>query len=353
MARELLKWFNIIKSFARRTAILFASIYTLTRFLASRDLKSISSTCSSVALIVLWLASGVLLLAFIFQNLSKDTVITIDPISVPRTLSDNGYTPEVASHRLRDALVSFAVKAGTSMRGPDIALRDDLPDIVIPKIDFPIESILTSLRNIFHYGVRHTISGEIIISDKLAWLRLRVDGRDVYSSPSGSDVERPDTLFTAAASSIIETFQPYLVASELYHSDPRKALEKADAIINGTPSSDANVEWSYVLKSRFYNDHKDYDNGNNAAQKAIAINDNNSVAHNNLGFALLAQGNVDRAIVEFQRAISLDPKYALPHVNLGLALSQKGRLIKQLTNIVGRVNSTPARRSRTIIWVSR
>jgi tetratricopeptide (TPR) repeat protein len=273
---------------------------------------------------VLWLASGILLLAFIFHNLSKDTMITIDPISVPRALSDSGYTPEVASHRLRDALVGFAAKAGTSMRGPDIALRDDLPDIVIPKIDFPIESILTSLRNTFHYGVRHTISGEIIISDKLAWLRLRVDGRDVYSSPSGSDVEHPDTLFTAAASSIIETFQPYLVASELYHADPRQAFEKADAIINGTPSSDANVEWSYVLKSRFSNDRKDYDNGKRAAQKAIAINEHNPVAHNNLGFALLAQGNVDHAIVEFKRAIALDPRYALPHVNLGLALSQKG-----------------------------
>jgi Tfp pilus assembly protein PilF len=324
MAQEPIKWLSIIQSFARSTALLFGSLYALTRFLVSRDLKSISSTCSSLALVVFWLASGVLLFAFLFQNLSKDTVITIDPISVPRTLSDNGYTPEVASHRLRDALVSFAAKAGTAMRGPDIALRDDLPDIVIPKVDFPIESVLTSLRNIFHYGVRHTISGEIIISDKRAWLRLRVDGRDVYSSPSGSDVETPDALFAAAASPIIETFQPYIVASELYHSDPRRALEKADAIINSTLPPDANAEWSYVLKSRFYNDHKNYGSGKDAAQKALAINDNNAVAHNNLGFALLAQGNVDHAVVELRRAISLDPRYALPHVNLGLALSKKG-----------------------------
>lgn len=331
MVREPSKWLGITQPFVRRAAIIFVSLYAATKFIGSRDLKSISSACSSVALIVLWLTSGILLFAFILQNLSKGAVITIDPISVPRMLSDNGYTPEVASHRLRDALVSFAAKAGTSMRGPDISLRDDLPDIVVPKLDFPIESILVSLRNVFHYGVRHTISGEIVIADKLAWLRLRVDGRDVYSSSRGTDVENPDALFTAAAAPVIETCQPYLVASELYHTDPLQSLEKAEAIISSTPVADANVEWSYVLKSRFSNDHNDYDGGKRAARKAIELNDNNPVAHNNLGFALLAEGRSDDAIIEFGRAISLDPRYALPHVNLGLALSGKGQIDKAIT----------------------
>jgi hypothetical protein len=213
MASEQLKWMMIIQVLARRAAVLLVPLYVVTRFFSSRDLKSIANSCNSGALILIWLITGVLLIAFVFQNFSKETVIAIDPISVPKMFSENGYTAEVASHRLRDALVEFAAKAGTSMRGPDISLRDDLPDIVVPKLDIPIDSIIASLRNIFHYGIRHTISGEIVIRDKLAWLRLRVDGRDVYSSPKGSDVENPDALFVAAAAPAIETFQPYLVAS--------------------------------------------------------------------------------------------------------------------------------------------
>ena len=39
----------------------------------------------------------------IVQDLKRD-VVTIEPIEVPKALSDSGYTPGVAGYRLRDAL---------------------------------------------------------------------------------------------------------------------------------------------------------------------------------------------------------------------------------------------------------
>jgi tetratricopeptide (TPR) repeat protein len=317
-------WLAIAQFLARRVALIWMSLYAVTKFFASRDLKSVASSFNSIVVILLWILTGALLIGFLFQNFSKE-VITIDPISVPKLFSDNGYTPEVASHRLRDALVNFATNAGTSMRGPQIALRGDLPDIVVPKIDISIDTVVSSVRNLLHYGNRRTVSGEFVFGGKLAWLRLRVDGRDVYSSPHGFDIENPDALLTAAASAVVETFQPYLVAAALYESDPQQALEKANAIIAGSPDTDSNVQWSYVLKSRFFNDHADYDQGKIAAETAIHLNDENQVAHNNLGFALRAQGEIDKAVAEFRDAIELDPRYALPHINLGLALMDQGK----------------------------
>jgi tetratricopeptide (TPR) repeat protein len=49
-------------------------------------------------------------------------------------------------------------------------------------------------------------------------------------------------------------------------------------------------------------------------------------AHNNLGNALLKEGNVDEAIVQYQKALQINPDYAKAHYNLGCALFQKGNV---------------------------
>jgi tetratricopeptide (TPR) repeat protein len=58
--------------------------------------------------------------------------------------------------------------------------------------------------------------------------------------------------------------------------------------------------------------------------RALAVNANNDVAHNNLGNDLLDKGEVDDAIPHFQEAIAINPRYAKAHYNLGVALERKG-----------------------------
>ena len=49
----------------------------------------------------------------------------------------------------------------------------------------------------------------------------------------------------------------------------------------------------------------------------------NSIAQNNLGIALAAQGRVDEAIQHFDRALRLNPDDAKAHNNLGKALASQ------------------------------
>ena len=49
------------------------------------------------------------------------------------------------------------------------------------------------------------------------------------------------------------------------------------------------------------------------------------MAQNNLGIALMTQGQFATAADRFRKAIALDPDFAEPHANLGYALGRLGQ----------------------------
>jgi len=58
---------------------------------------------------------------------------------------------------------------------------------------------------------------------------------------------------------------------------------------------------------------------------ALAVTQDNFMAHNNLGFALVDQGRVDEGIAQYREAIRCEPTYAGTHNNLGIALMKTGQ----------------------------
>jgi tetratricopeptide (TPR) repeat protein len=59
--------------------------------------------------------------------------------------------------------------------------------------------------------------------------------------------------------------------------------------------------------------------------RALAVTDNNALAHNNLGVALTTAGRYEEGGKHFEEALRLNPKYADAHSNLGVILGMRGQ----------------------------
>src|SRR5262245_36400807 len=84
--------------------------------------KSATNKFIKLAVTTLWTVAALVILAAVVQGI-WDRRTSIDPISVPKAFAESGYTPEVASQRLRDAMRDYTKLANSSMRSPAIALH--------------------------------------------------------------------------------------------------------------------------------------------------------------------------------------------------------------------------------------
>jgi tetratricopeptide (TPR) repeat protein len=284
-----------------------------------------------------WISIWVVICVLIFQDLSRD-LVTIEPIATPKSFAEDGYTAEVASRRLHDALNKFADNAGTKMQNRRVESREELPDFIVPKIDLSLNAIVASIRGVLHYSSGQRITGEFVSRDRLL-LRLRVDGREVFSG--SGDPKDPDQLLAEAAPAVMEKIRPYIVASSFFTTDAKRAAEKADSIIARLKPSDVNVAWSYMLKGLYLADQKQLPEAEKAMRTALKLNWNNAVAHADLGDILLEAGRPDEAIGQYQRAVTIDPDFSGAYTGLGMALSRKGEIGEAIAEVERAIEIDP------------
>ena len=89
-------------------------------------------------------------------------------------------------------------------------------------------------------------------------------------------------------------------------------------------------------------------------RRALAVTDDNAVAHNNLGTALLRRRLVSEAEGHFAEAVRINPLFAEAHSNLGVALGRQGRTDEALVEFQRALDLQPdypdARRNLERAW---
>jgi tetratricopeptide (TPR) repeat protein len=291
--------------------------------------KSFIGGLSSFAAQLLWLLVAIWLVTVVIISLAIPTT-EIGEISVPKTLSDKGYTPEIAARRLRDvmkdltdrALGRYDVPKNQMMKGATIALNFDAPNIVVPTVGVSLSTVTTSIRSLLGFKWHQTISGEFLVKNDRLWLRLRKDGVSFYASETGADLESPDDLLQSAAAEIFSHIQqPYVAAAT--ERDPQKAIERAKQGTAELPESNENIVWCYILEGELYGQLKQYPEAKDALTKASQLGARRSSPHFILGNIFLQQNDHDSAIKEYSTAISIDKTIAAAFNNRAIAYDGK------------------------------
>lgn len=286
---------------------------------------------------VTWLGLSILIGTLVVQDLTSDAV-TIEPIEVPKTLSDTGYSPGVAGHRLHDALNAY-VKTEDSSTAPisnlslfaydsglpsnlDLKIAapapDKVPDVMVPQIGLSLRTIVSSIRSASR-RTGHTISGELTVQDKKYSLRLRIDGQQIFTSKY--EAEDPDYLMAKAAPDIMEIIRPAAYAMAQYRVRKEQGLLKASQIIARYDKSDINVQWAYLLKGKHALEQGHYKEAEEMFSSARRLNWNSEEPHIQLGIMLLRQAKPKDAIYHFKRVVAINPKSAKAYNYIGVALT--------------------------------
>ena len=74
-----------------------------------------------------------------------------------------------------------------------------------------------------------------------------------------------------------------------------------------------------------WNQLRYWQNSNTLFKHALAVTENNYVAHNNLGTTLNEQGRFKEAMVHFTKAVTIRPNFSRAHNNLANALARQGK----------------------------
>jgi tetratricopeptide (TPR) repeat protein len=229
--------------------------------------KIISFWKVAAGLVVVLSAAATLVVAcyIIFISLTQSAIV-IEPLSTPKSLVDNGYTPEVAAAQLQAALGRALSLA--QLGGPQMILRAEQPDITVPSVGISAQTIANSIRKFLpkfppkflpkflSISSASIISGEFTVADGKLWLSLRSSGRDIYSNARGVSPEQVRQLMDAAAPAILRQIWPIYLVLTSYRRNPDRALEAADQIIATASPSDARE--AYILKGMIYLDQKKF-----------------------------------------------------------------------------------------------
>ncbi|MGH9671863.1 MAG: hypothetical protein ACRD44_01670, partial [Bryobacteraceae bacterium] len=173
-------------------------------------------------------------------------VVHIEPISVPKSLEELGYSPDVVAQVLRDKIFEIkndaktlktlrreAGSSGGSEKLRDRSLvgrlgtsrlliqEDRMPDIDVPGTGISAGSVLRYARNLLR--IRETrISGNVTSDNGQLRIRLRLVSQDaVLDPPASADLDR---LLHLGAREILKSIEPYVLAVYLRHRERGAAL---------------------------------------------------------------------------------------------------------------------------------
>jgi tetratricopeptide (TPR) repeat protein len=250
--------------------------------------------------------------------------MVIEPITVPKWLSDDGVTDAVAAQELRQRIYLISKSGGTLARtkinGPGLAevmgtnnnvrmpaaLSAEQPDLPVPTTSISINTVFDALDDILPWSPRTVITGEFISDDHELHLVVFMNKRQTFSE------QRPETLASAelligdAADAVVTATRPDWEALDLdQNGHLREANRLMDSVIYGPNTASAELAQAHLLRAWFLREEALPEAACNEIKASLRIDPENPDAYKYLSSLLLDEGRVDLATADARKAVIL------------------------------------------------
>lgn len=287
------------------------------------------------------------LIIFIFWKLIATNEIIIDPISVPRALTERGYSDQIAAKQLQSVLIDEAKSLAPPSDKYGYVTASDAPSIAIPTFGMSVDALVGNIKSFILNKSPNVIGGEFVEKDGMVTLYLRVSGKQVFSASSKLTEMDMRALYRQAVPSLFKVTNSYFYAASLVSKpddgDRAKNEEEALDIIDNILTFETNkhesyvVAWAYNLKAAILLYKLDKAGGRDEAKieaealesirKSLVYKPDYSYAYLNAGMFYYRRGaDVDRAISFLRSAIKSDRRLAEAHRYLAKALQKANRM---------------------------
>lgn len=283
--------------------------------------SAVSGSLSIIALLVVF--------AVLWRVLATPSM-SISEISIPKSLTEIGYTPTEISSQLKGDILGIIQDAHSHKRAAEVVNKFESTDFTIPGVGLSLFTIEDTLRRLFSVAHYWQISGHITDDKGEYAVHLRIwDGLNnkIFDYETLNKKEIP-ILMTDAAQAVVGEIDPYILAASFIKTDSSRAEELATRIIDGLQSDRVSIAWAHILLSNIYGRKHNYDRALKEDDAALEIDKNMVAGHLAKGVDLLSNNCVneeciEESINEMKLTLKLDPRNATAYANIGLAESKR------------------------------
>jgi len=275
-------------------------VNVISRHLVSA-LKSIREVTVSLTVTLVVVA---LIVIVVRQLLQKS--IVVQPIAVPQTMADKGFTSEVTAQWILDQIIVMQNKAVTLKDSQILAQQWQQFDMEVPGSGLSVQTIGQVLRQSLGIEQRK-ISGEIAETPSGYSMRFRISG----NSPASVSLETKhlefSRLYDDAAQQVMQMVDPYIYAAYLYRSNQHKNLQAALDLIIKFKDLD-NQKWAYnLIGSIAHEKHKkeNYEAALKAYKKALDVDSSFALVYNNRANTYFKLKKFKQALTDYRKSIKL------------------------------------------------
>jgi len=224
-------------------------------------------------------AVAVALIVIVVRQLLQNTIV-VQPIAVPQSMAEKGFTSQVTGQWILDQIIQMQNQAETVKDSQALAQQWQQFDMEVPGSGLSLQTIGQVLRQSLGIEQRQ-ISGEIVETPAGYLMRFRISGDPPTSIVTQTKYLDVSHLYTDAAQHVMQMIDPFIYAAYLYAS-------------------------------------KDYANLDAALQVSLSSKDvdNQKFAYNLMGSRLDETGQYHAALQAYKEALNIDPSFAIVHRNM-------------------------------------